>query len=285
MTTIILSLLACLLWLMAQIHANICTYASKFALACYSSYNIFMTFYQIARLQYCFMDSQIHSKKYGYSKWLFLFLYFAGFGIMLYWGYMNFISSHQYDNYLCFGNGRVIVFEFGWIWIATMVYAFWDGFVLFLYIYKVCDVKEKMKLTENDRNTTIILNRVNVILHKIIFLTILAGWISFAIGISYSLPYLSTSGLQLQCIDACFKSFLMYLMIEHNHEIYLKLMQSYLCCCCKCFIGKNNDIERLQSEIKRNDVEKTIDDTDDHTLKVAHTDYEHGSEMTVTAGY
>ena len=48
---------------------------------------IFVTFYQMARLQYCFLNKQIHSKQYGYPKYLFYILYLLGgivFGLILF---------------------------------------------------------------------------------------------------------------------------------------------------------------------------------------------------------
>ena len=87
-------------------------------------------------------------------------------------------------------------------------------------------------------------------------------------------------------IEASFTSYYMWLMIEHNDDKYMALM-SKLCCCtiCDCFSDqtRSQHFEQVENQNKTN--EEYTADTGDISVKMEHTKYEHGSELTVSAKY
>eukprot|EP01084_Bolivina_argentea_P173965 301343_1 len=60
---------------------------------------VFLIFYQIARLQYCFSKTQIHSERYGYSICFFRILYCNGFIYIVHTFLYQFWDPYRYLKY------------------------------------------------------------------------------------------------------------------------------------------------------------------------------------------
>ena len=72
--TLILVTITSLIWFIALWPSVICGYFIGISnIVTGPNIRIFLTFYQISRLQYCFLDKQIHSTKYGYLIFYFIF--------------------------------------------------------------------------------------------------------------------------------------------------------------------------------------------------------------------
>ena len=62
----------------------LCDYGLKFITSCiYLLSKILISFYQIARLQYCFSSQQLHSSKHAYAKTVFIYLYLHGISLII----------------------------------------------------------------------------------------------------------------------------------------------------------------------------------------------------------
>ena len=73
---IIYSILTCIFAAISLIPIYIfCYLGTIFTSTLWAHCKDLLTFYQIARLQYCFLNKQIHSKQYGYPQYLFYIYY------------------------------------------------------------------------------------------------------------------------------------------------------------------------------------------------------------------
>ena len=93
----------------------------------------FLTFYQIARLKYCF--STKNSKQYGYSDKLFKFLYIFGViviicGVYIQFGNYTIYTSSKNGHFGCLYSLQ----NFIWVLIYSALYYTWDWLVLSLYV-------------------------------------------------------------------------------------------------------------------------------------------------------
>ena len=82
--TIISTILTAIFYFIGRFPWTVCLYANILGSIFFSYGRIFLSFYQLSRLQYCFLEKQIHSKKYGYPNWLFYLLYIIGICITLF---------------------------------------------------------------------------------------------------------------------------------------------------------------------------------------------------------
>ena len=254
---------------------------------------IFLTLYQIARLKYCF--SAKNSLKYGYSNQLFFVLNIYGIVILLYCVFALF--EPNYTIYSSQVNGR-----FGCKYESTQYYSLlvgifsamfyiWDWFVLILYIIKIVQFQRKQK-----ENNSIVYKKVLFILQKILLLTIIyeitGGIVIFFHGQTQSnfIWALSAS------LDATISSSILFLMIEHNNDYYVKIIQTlngyYLCFCCKSLI--KDVIEHELQDVVENkgptgnegatiNIEDTIHETRDISTKCIAKDVSMmESELTIT---
>ena len=129
---------------------TICSYGHWIWTTLYGASGFTLTFYQIARLYYCFASKQVHSAKYGYSNHTFIFLY--AIGIVLAIAYIFVVSAFYFvtdqaeidivNNNQClvtYANegGELLLDIFQ---LLGMAYYLWDWTVLFLYMFKVFQV-------------------------------------------------------------------------------------------------------------------------------------------------
>merc|ERR1719356_1716230 len=71
----------------------LCSFSTSFLHSILWTQAVFMGFYQISKLYYCFSQNQIYSKK-GYPNWLFIIMYIIGIFIFLSgWSYPYFAVS------------------------------------------------------------------------------------------------------------------------------------------------------------------------------------------------
>eukprot|EP01084_Bolivina_argentea_P022090 41041_1 len=97
----IVSVLSIIVWLLGTI-PSICVYGYKLGNILLATTKSILNFYQIARLQYCFLDKQVHSKKYGYPNCLFIILYSVGtFYIIGSWITLWIATHYVQSDYSC----------------------------------------------------------------------------------------------------------------------------------------------------------------------------------------
>eukprot|EP01084_Bolivina_argentea_P066812 121822_1 len=268
-----LSLLTCIPY--------ICVYTNGVSGFTWSLIKITLTLYQIARLNYCFSSQQVHSSKYGYSKYTFGVLYIGAIVNIVSTFYVSFFIVHivteQIDMYGCIAKIPCKQ-DFKLILMSIIIYFVWDLTVLFLYIYKVIQIYFKT----NFQNECIY-NRIYGILRKIIFLTILYE-ITTVVPMSNFL-FVKSRKIQLftdaivWCIDILASGVTIYLMMEHNNECYLKFVR---CLLCKSDDGIKNDIvsdDNMDVEVNIHD---TIHETQCMSSEIQHIVDINESELTVT---
>ena len=253
----------------------------------------FVTQYQIARLKYCFSTKNCH--KYGYSNRLFLALYIYPYIALFYGIFTLFVPKYTIYSSQTNGNFGCIyeTTEYYGLLIAihAPVYYIWDWFVLILYIIKIVQFRRKLREKNN-----IVYKKVLFILQKILLLTIIYE-ITGAIFIFFHGQTQSNFFWALTAsLDITISSLTLFLMIEHNNDYYVKMIEMlngfYLCFCCKSLIDDVIEHE-LQDVIENNnptrdkevkmDIEDTIHETRDISTKCMAKDVSMmESEMTVT---
>ena len=220
---------------------------------------VIIGFYQIARLQYCFLDKQIHSKKYGYSQALFIFLYINGGLQIIFILIFGTLFLYKTESHGPTGCSRPF-HPYWWVYFVFCViwYCLWDWLILVLYISKIIQIHRKKSSYAKVGDEPII-KRVRLILHKISVLTIVLEISSLlTTGI---LQYFVVRPFQSEwhgiIINAMFEGFdislmasIMFIMIDHNEAMYLKVVmfldKMYCCICCQCLIDQQT-IEKLYS--------------------------------------
>ena len=239
---------------------------------------LFMGYYQLSRLYYCFSNNQIHSNK-GYPKCLFIYMYIFGvfLGVntiptMLFNDtQVLIISSCGYDDNYNFyfqptsNMPSLSPFAGLWFLVIIILFVFWDLSTLFLYIWKI---RSFLKVSPNhndsnkkDKNEVIIHKRIMQILYKISILTIFYElvililmltfiFVLIALSLGELANLLSSDFLRIYgifmfklCLFAI--NYSMYLMMDHNKDKYFRFLTriytlrlNYLCCCCRGMVEK-----------------------------------------------
>eukprot|EP01084_Bolivina_argentea_P309689 535732_1 len=244
----------------------ICQFGSQIALSCGISSRAMITIYQIARLEYTFLNSQIHST-YGYPYWVFILLYLYGIACSFQvWIVVWFVFSVKLtaSNY-CFST--ITSFGVNWFLFGALLYYPWDLIVLLLYIVKICAIKRRKYSNEHNDTDRSIIKRINYILTKIIILTILYELFSFIIQVMVVFINHNSSTALLMIRELMFMSdaicsgIVIFLMIEHNNEHYLNLLQMLnklqLCCCFDTAIEYIEE-QNVRTQVKNNENKKEI---------------------------
>ena len=208
------------------------------------SIRIFTTFYQLARLQYCFSAQQIHSDKYGYSNKTFICLYISGIAMVLML-IIKFIldiilsvvnpNEVSKENFLCnvdHDANDSIINTFDTLIMAVSFFIFyliWDWIIIILYIKKCYQFEKK---SDNVGNMTESVKlRVKYILSKILFLTILIEIKTTLSLVSSQLLYIFPEFILylilywiLAIFDGFVCTYLISLMLSHNDDKYIKFI-------------------------------------------------------------
>ena len=184
---------------------------------------IFFTFLQVTGLYYC--------SKEIYAPSLFYILYIIGASFIV---YTIIYALMQQGNCNIYPDSLFLVRIIG-----ASLFITWHIFVLCLYIFRL--MKLKTEVLENNPNQLEQLRKVDIFLHKVVFLTIVSVFVTIVNiimtqfgGIGYSIA-LSIGAMSIS-LDA-------FMMMKHNHKIYIKLMKmlkckSY-CWCCPELISKS----------------------------------------------
>ena len=131
----------------------ICLYTRYFYAAAISFPHVFLTYFQISRLQYTFSGD--NSKSMGYPSFLFKILRLIGIPILLYNMVQGFFTYqiYEFDDFLgCGVQHRSFFFESLVLFYAA--YLIWDWAVVSLYIHKLYTIKQE--ITKSDKNGNIL---------------------------------------------------------------------------------------------------------------------------------
>ena len=253
-----LALLACIspFWVMNKI-PTVCMYhIYNIGATLYSSCGMTLGFYQISRLQYSFSTKQ--SKTYGYKQWVFITLYINGILLEAYFIFANPMVQFPKSEgiYGCVVQERMELyhyFYFGYLW-----YYIWDVTILLLYIFKVVQIQRNNEYIK-DKNIS---NKIKFILLKIVILTLIWELVGFiALAIHFTTVDSSYNGILhpvLWSVDYFISMYLVILMMEHNHDRYLRFVSvlntfRLFCCCQKLVddsIGEGNTVTVYTIDMK-----------------------------------
>ena len=240
-----------------------CYYAFIAMYALYSIAPMFLTMFQITRLQYCFYSAQVHSVKYGYPKYLFIILYCIGcilltvsfIPMFIFYSKTSDDMMNEYEVCNAITMKKYMFSDAIYVSIITIllpIYIVWDLTVLGLFIGKVCQIKSKFKEQEHENG---IYKRISFILQKITILTVLfeikhviAGGIDMMT--QFGVKHVLVIDSVYYGIDHVISTILIYLMIEHNNDEYIRFMK--VVCCNKCVDYPNDDNVHLEDG-KQND--------------------------------
>mmetsp|Transcript_24944 Transcript_24944/g.21821 ORF Transcript_24944/g.21821 Transcript_24944/m.21821 type:complete len:377 (-) Transcript_24944:180-1310(-) len=263
-----------------------------------------LSFFQISRLELCFSQSQVHSK-FGYPKCVFIILYIIGFCqliLSIYWAYLYSSGLElPITNLGCDLLPKNPEFNF-YSTIQIGTYSTWDWTIIILYAIKIYQFKNKLRKSRasesktSSENTQEILKRIQIILNKIIFLTLITELSGFMVAGVRS-AFVDTDSVLSDSVDSsddvdedgiiaviiawlwgidnCILVYITFLMLEHNEKEYLtfikimdKLYIWYYCCCCFKSLSKqiendDNDGKNVDTAIKLGTTEQTIDTNSD----------------------
>ena len=228
---------------------------------------LFMTFYQLSRLYYCFSRDKAYSDK-GYPNWLFIIMF--GLAILCYLSFIISTIDHYvtscginneykaYINYKNFGNYAKYVWILG---ILTAVHITSEILTLMLYIYKIYTFTKRL---HKNNNSTKIKNRILSILNKISIITMFYQFISILIVLIWIYIRIAMGKIifdVLYNLIPLLYSYSMYIMLDHNKKSYqwfLKILYRFklyfVCyCCCKQMIFEQwSNIKSLELTINEN---------------------------------
>ena len=198
---------------------------------------IFLTFYQIARLKYCF--SRKDSQKYGYSNLLFRILTICGIIILAFGMCLLFIPQYRVYHVASYPPFCIISRTENYnLWLFPIyvpLFYLWDWFILALYIIKLVQFQRIRAKSD------IVIKKVFFILLKILLLTIICEITgAFVLTIQYLRKESNIITTLILVPELIISSIIIFLMIEHNHGHYIKIIKtfnsSHLCFCCTSLI-------------------------------------------------
>ena len=253
---------------------------------------IFLGFYQLSRLYYCFAKDQVHSTK-GYPNWLFITMYIFGIFIIInVIIYIFFEIEHpihcglNHGGYKFKTSQSVSLSSFVrliWFLVYVILFIFWDLFTFALYLYKVRSFR-KYK-AENK----IIYNRILSILYRIMILTlfyqIMSVFISILIVIVLETVYYENYeeiGLilneMLSLLPSILFCYTMYLMMDHNTMEYTSFIKCiyftkfhWICFCFKGIIS--HQFEQLVM-VELPDVNSNSERNHEIPARITKTEYD-----------
>ena len=237
-----------------QIHCfesfqSICKYADIISLILFISGKCFTTLHRIARLQYYFRADRVHSKrKDGFTKrlfitekctglLLFLLILYTSLDLLLFaeWEYIDSYNGcyakdtdHFHDIFR-----RNYLYPF-----AVINYVIWDWTVLIKIMkFYILRKKQNMDIDES----------ISIKLYKIAFLTLIMELTSVIACIGTNLLIRDVTNWNLMIIvtiftimDITVSTYMVFLMMDHNHDEYVKFMEvlnkAGIFCCCNGFV-------------------------------------------------
>ena len=265
----------CIFILLIRIPLDICNISVSGCLITFTLRNSFIGIYQVIRLRYCF-SPKLNIKKikpissnynYGYSTWIFISCYGYGFilSICILMAFI-FIPNYLYPNTYSLDN-----YGFGCDWNVTkeqtiMILSIGiciviPGFiiVLLMYIHKLNILKKnQLKLRRKKQNNIKQYKNIDFLLRKIIILSILYIIPLLCVLICMAYNELKFLNLIIGDLDPVISVFIIYFMMEHNKNDYIK------CCniikwvfCCLQFkhygqINNNGDKHEMVNDIDIN---------------------------------
>ena len=218
---------------------------------------LFMGFYQLSRLYYCFSNDKIHSNK-GYPKWVFIIMIIFGVSLSINWvltmhtytGYslnnkcgINSRFEFYYDRFTIFSFKNTIIIS--WFLASNISWLLWDFTTLMLYY---CKIRTFRDVIASKDQSEVVYKRILSVLYHIFILTIFYEVFTNVVG-----PILSAilrAVIEIEWITnltdvvaisiaSMAINISMYLMMDHNKSDYIRFLRMISklklnCICCGC---------------------------------------------------
>lgn len=280
----------CILLFLSRKIPHICLYTYPLSSMALVAPKIFLTFFEIARLKLCFYSNKIPSEL-AYPKFLFTFLYSIGWILLLTSISYLWFTAEIYEldplNMGCSYDSNNL-----WSFISTLlviVLATWNWTIIGLYTFKLYQLKKS--IISKDEKSKHCLQKINLVLSKMLFLILIIQIIANSIGLL--IIWYSDAQWQIGwMIDFITVISVMYLMLEHNQSDYYKFIGffikikciKYCCCCIKNMIeeDKINEINK-QNRRNRDDESSSTDlheiETTTNALDIVSMDIDDGTSI------
>ena len=235
-----------------------------------------LSLYQLSQLHYCFSNQQLHAKN-GYPLWVFVVMISIGIilwiaGIVQHVFVDTLPSDCGYTDELSFFyryRAKAILFDGDsfrdewmkqvyvlWNFTVAVVSQFWDLVILLLYLFKMTKIG-KIHKSKHDG----VWENVLSILHRVVTVTVFYQICSLCATILFtavsllqnhentnSIVYELRTGGLIVCCNVLW-SFSIYLMMDHNTNIYVYFLRvlrrfglKYCCfCCCAKMVDQQID--------------------------------------------
>ena len=248
---------------------------------------VFMGFYQLSRLYYCFSKNSVYSK-HAYPQSLFRIMFIIGFILFMNYTFFAIIDDNLFshctiksiDNTYYFYRQPLIILESfemrtKWKNMMGLIYFIWDFVTLFLYIRQIRLLKNAQQRQDEIQG---VMSRVLILtlFYQIPVILIMA----FSI-ISLSLKWELYDWSFVGATTSILFSVSVSLMIEHNTSRYIKFLKiikkmklHILCLCCYSYIMRENIHEIPHENNQQNEVQTTTNDmreeekTDDYMTDI-----------------
>ena len=234
------------------------------------------SFYKLARLHYCFSQSQSHTTN-GYPNSLFIIMSIIQILLCLWftigiWFAVD-TSPPNPDELEC--QFEIKLFTF-YNLPPVIIFFFYDLFTVFLYYWKI---RQFNKINTKNADKDNVGDRIKFILNKLLFLTLIlqftidimtgALFIESTLDLDANKDLWAYSVIQLiMSVGTIILSFVIFVMVEHNLDIYLGILdcmdKSIFYCFCKSLIEnarpqilENNNKDTNDNELNQSMVTKT----------------------------
>eukprot|EP01084_Bolivina_argentea_P270703 460366_1 len=250
-----------------------CYFAEHFASIMPLFQPIFIGFYQLSRIFYCFSRNKVYSDK-GYSNSLFIIMYVIGailaINVVLYSlkdmsNICGINKKYQYyfqPVYLSLGPATIWIF---WFSAIMLLYLLWDITTMLLYLLKI-------KSFKNYKNEDIhVYKRILSILYRVLIPTLFYEIMSLLFFVFYIVRFFVENVVVYFLLELLIDLFLpimynysMSLILEHNTSQYIKFLKflyyfklHFICCCCKYIVVDHlkelNVDQQLSNVVANND--------------------------------
>eukprot|EP01084_Bolivina_argentea_P262560 444052_1 len=278
----VLCMLSCIIRLIFLVSfeiPTICKYFNpKFSPISHTTIKIIFGFYQICRLHYCFNKD--------YRKCIFIILYLNGCLLIILSYVTNLSNMRIIANPQT--NQCVAKFDDSLSGIYTSWYYIWSIIVIVMFAVKLKQIQKQSVI--NDWNKRITHKKVNLLLHKILILTIFSETITIICFVFFTIALRLSNEIYEQLVIAIFSAvdisltcFIMFLMVERNRNIYKTLItfiaDIHLCCCCKRFVYQTipSDIHDEQTATKQSSQTTTNSNMTTSVTSIAGATIDHNT--------
>ena len=242
---------------------HICSWTLSLVTIVLIAQGLFMDYFQIARLYYCFSQENAHSV-HGYPRWLYIIMFYAvticAITASVSWTIMTSRTDCENHDGSTVGGFQSLTEHvdhmilsisvlFFYILDAILLYLYWHqaNAVMRMHRHEFAILKQNEEINEfQNLRTNQIQENIQLILWRVVILSLLYKFITFFM-IFMSRSFRSFISLSY--------SLSMYLMLDHNTAEYITFMRwftrfqlHWCCCCCAPMVSRHYQILNIEPE-------------------------------------